>query len=83
MKFRFIGDPNHNGDGPGRIEKWGHSFNRVDWTEVEDETIIAKLKKHSHFEASKGGRPKRVPQTIDETLSALEAIDGEDTQSGL
>lgn len=60
MKFRFIGDPRNGGTGPDRLEKFDHVFTRDGWTDVEDEWVIAKLKGHSHFEASKGGRPRRV-----------------------
>jgi hypothetical protein len=51
MKFRFIGDPNHNGSGPDILEKFDHVFTRSDWTDVEDKEAIRKLLGHSHFES--------------------------------
>lgn len=63
MKFRFIGDPNEGGGGPLSIQVFGHTFNRVEGTEVPD-TVAAKLRRHSHFEevtdeAGKGAKAEK------------------------
>jgi len=63
MKFRWIGDPNHDFSGPDVIEKWEHVFNRVDWTEVKDAEIIRKLLGHSHFESA-GAFPVPDPAPV-------------------
>lgn len=51
MKFRFIGDPRNNFDGPDVLEKFDHIFTRSDWTEVTDDFVIRKLLGSSHYES--------------------------------
>jgi hypothetical protein len=76
MRFRFVGDPRNNGDGPEEFEKFEHSFSRDKWTEVDDQFVIGKLINSRHFEAEiasdgsmiddapkrKGGWPKGKPR---------------------
>jgi hypothetical protein len=47
--FRFIGDPQHDGQGPDDITLLGHRFDRRHATEVSDAGVIAKLAGNSHF----------------------------------
>jgi hypothetical protein len=61
MKFRWIGDPRNNFDGPDIIEKFDHVFTRTDWTDVEDKSVIAKLIGHSHFESAASVKADAIP----------------------
>ncbi len=51
MKFRFIGD--YTG-GRSSIGILGHHFHGREATEVDDEEIAARFKRHPEFEEAKG-----------------------------
>jgi hypothetical protein len=49
-RFRFIGDPRHDGDGPDVLRAHGYAFPKGEAVEVTDEAVAARLAKSSHFE---------------------------------
>lgn len=53
-RFRFIGDPGNDGEGPPEIVMYGVSFNRTDWSEVSDAEAIRRLSNHTHFQSDNG-----------------------------
>lgn len=57
MRFRFVGDPRNNGDGPDEFEKFGHVFSRDSWTDVDDPFVIGKMLNNPHFEVASDGSP--------------------------
>lgn len=72
MKFRFIGDPAHNFDGPDAFEKFGLNFSRSEWTEVDDKWVISKLLGNAHFEVMSASMSGLVaPAPVDAGREAL------------
>lgn len=56
--FRFIGDPQREGEGPRVLNYMGLSFELGgDAVEVEDEAVAEKLRRNNHF--AEGEAPKR------------------------
>lgn len=49
MRAKFIGDPNHGGEGPRITTTLGKTFRRDAWTSIDDEKVFLKLEGNSHF----------------------------------
>lgn len=53
-KFKYVGDPKHNFDGPQTTEQFGYQWVKGEVTEVREETdadkeLVLKIGRHSHF----------------------------------
>jgi len=62
-KYKFVGDPRYDGEGPDVISCHGMTFPKGIAVDVEDAAIVAKLDANSHFELAKAagpGRPRKV-----------------------
>jgi hypothetical protein len=61
-KFVFVGDPNHNGEGPDEIDFQGLHFVKGEPSEdITDKAALAKLGGSTHFvDAAKYETPKPV-----------------------
>lgn len=68
-RIAFIGDPNAPGTDPASIEIGGVAFPLGEAIEVSDETLAAKLGRHSHFQAIDGPAPIESPRAAAEPLS--------------
>lgn len=53
MKFRYIGDPKRQGDGPQSVSFRGYTFPKGQPVEVDDAKAIEQLTGNSHFEQVK------------------------------
>lgn len=56
-KFKYVGDPRNNFSGPQTGPIHGVMFTKGETTEVDDEAVAAKLRRHSHVVEVKAGRP--------------------------
>lgn len=82
MKFRYIGHPNDPGDTQPSVELFGHVFPFGEPVEVTSGRAIAKLERHTQFEAVPDGpAPAQsdpeptLPQTKEELIAIAEAND--------
>ena len=72
MRARFIGDPQHGGEGPDSLSLFGAEFNRTDWTLVPP-AFERKISGNSHFEIDMDGDGEPDP-TEDEMRAQLDAM---------
>ena len=54
VMFKYIGDPDHDGEGPDTIEAYGCQFVPGEPTDVTEDFAIKKLDGNSHFERVDG-----------------------------
>jgi len=50
MKFRFIGDPRFDGEGPAKLTLKGITFDRLSFVDVDDADLARRLATNTHFE---------------------------------
>ena len=59
-RFRYIGDPRHDGDGPEIFEMFGYTFVKGGVGVVVEGEAARKLAANNHFEAVKRGRKPKA-----------------------
>jgi hypothetical protein len=82
MKFRFIGDPRQNGDGPLAIRMYGLVFVKDgDPVEVSDPGQAAKLAGNGHFEAPAPAEPAMPDPTGADMRARLLTLSKDDLEA--
>ncbi|MDM8352896.1 hypothetical protein [Brevundimonas diminuta] len=71
-KARFIGDPNHNGDGPDELTLYGVEFVKGEWIAVPA-NVAAKLSGNNHFEIDANDDGAADP-TVEELRAQLDQL---------
>lgn len=69
MKFRFIGDPRHGGEGPASVDVGGVEIGRVEFVRVPH-AIAAKLAGNNHFESMADSDKPSAPAPRSEPAAA-------------
>lgn len=62
MKFRFIGNPNGSDHGRNCIDAFGYFFPMMEFVEVDNDAVAAKLLGNSHFEAEPSDAAQETPR---------------------
>lgn len=62
MRARFIGDPNHGGEGPKTLPLYGINFPHSEWVSIEGNAMaMQKLPGNNHFQVDAGVAAKPAP----------------------
>jgi hypothetical protein len=72
MRAKFIGDPNHGGEGPKVTTTLGKTFRRDAWTAIDSEKVFLKLEGNSHFLTERGANDDAVAEPVIETEADLD-----------